>query len=65
MSEQKKPGRKRPRQKQIYMHHKNAVCITVYDPSGATIPLPVRRQLEEAVFQPALANKLFINIAYE
>lgn len=58
-------GRRRPRAKQTYQHHKNAVSVTVYDPTGDTIPAPIRAELEQAVFDVALANKLLINIAYE
>lgn len=58
-------GRRRPRAKQTYQHHKNAVSITVYDPTGATIPPAVRGELEQSIFDVALANKLLINIAYE
>ena len=64
MSESSK-GRRRPRAKQTYQHHKNAVCVTVYDPNGETIPVEVREKIEQSVFDVALANKLFISIAYE
>lgn len=65
MSESSKQGRRRPRTKQTYQHHKNAVCVTVYDPNGETIPAEVRDLIERSVFDVALANKLFISIAYE
>lgn len=63
MSEVK--SKKRPRRRQTYTHHKNAVSISVYDPTGQTIPVEVRKQLEQSVLDAALANKLLINIAYE
>jgi hypothetical protein len=56
---------KRQRRRQTYTHHKNAVSISVYDPAGATIPVEIRKELEESVLNAALTNKLLINIAYE
>lgn len=58
-------GKRRPRRKQTYQHHKSAVCISVYDPTGDELSLPVRELLENSVLDVALANKLLISIAYE
>lgn len=58
-------GKRRPRRKQVYQHHKNAVSISVYDPTGATIPAEARAELEQSVLDAALKNKLLISIAYE
>jgi hypothetical protein len=60
-----KPRRRRPRTKQTYRYHKNAVSITVYDPAGQTIPAPVRKMIEESVWSVANAHGLLINIAHE
>lgn len=57
--------KKRPRTRQTYQHHKNSVSISVYDPTGATIPGDVRKELEDSVWELAQQNKLLINIAYE
>lgn len=57
--------RKRPRARQVYQHHKNAVSISVYDPMGETIPADVRKELEDSVWAVAQTNKLLISIAYE
>jgi hypothetical protein len=65
MSDTAKQGRRKPRQKQTYTHHKNAVDVTVYHPRGETIPAPVREEIENSVMNAALANGLLINIAYE
>jgi hypothetical protein len=59
------PRGKRSRPKQTYQHHKNAVSISVYDPTGTTIPIEVRQALENSVWELAQVNKLLINIAYE
>lgn len=58
-------GKRRPRKKMTYQHHKSAVSISVYDPTGETIPPDVRALLEQSVLDVALANKLLISIAYE
>lgn len=56
---------RRPRKKQTYQYHKSAVSISVYDPTGTTIPVDIRKQLEDSVLETALAHKLLISIAYE
>lgn len=61
MSESSK--KKRNRSKQTYIHRTNAVCITLYDLQGKTVPAEVRHQAEQAVTDIALANGLVINIA--
>jgi hypothetical protein len=65
MPDPKQQKVKRQRRRQTYQYHKSAVSISVYDPMGATIPVEVRKELEESVLAAALANKLLINIAYE
>jgi hypothetical protein len=65
MSDTRQQGRRKPRQKQTYAHHKNAVCVTVYNPGGETIPVAVRDEIENSVMNAALKNGLLINIAYE
>lgn len=64
MPELKKP-RKRQRAHQTYQYHKNAISVSVYDPTGATIPVEIREQLAQSVFDVAVAHKLLINIADE
>lgn len=61
MAENQKPKRKR--NKPTYRHTQNAMSLTVYSLTGDTIPVSVRKDLEEAVFQIALQNNLVINIA--
>ena len=55
--------KKRPRKQQTYSHKRNAVCVTVYSPTGDTIPAEVRKEIEDSVWQVAQSNKLLINIA--
>ena len=57
-----KPKRRR-RNQPTYKHRTNAVCVTVHSPTGETIPANVRKEIEESVFNVAIANKLLINIA--
>ena len=57
--------KRRPRTKQTYQHHKNAVSVTVYSPTGDTIPVEVRSRIEDSVWAVAQDNQLLINIAYE
>lgn len=56
---------RKPRHQQVYKRHKNAVNITVYSPTGETIPPEIRKELEDSVLESALANKLLISVAYE
>jgi hypothetical protein len=60
MTELKK---KRRKPQQTYKWHKNAVSVTVYDPQGQNIPSQVRKEIEDSVFNVALANNLLISIA--
>ena len=55
--------RKRNRTKPSYIHRTNAVCVTVFNPLGETIPAAVRKEIEESVWKVAQENKLLINIA--
>lgn len=55
--------KKRPRPKQTYKHHKNAVSVTVYHPMGETIPTEVRDAIAESVWAVANEHRLLINIA--
>lgn len=57
--------KKRPRTKQTYTHHKNAVSVTVYSPTGETIPAEARAEVENSVWAVANQYHLLINIAYE
>lgn len=58
------PAKKRRRRNQpTYKHRTNAVCITVYSPTGETIPAAVRKEIEDSVWAVAQAEKLLINIA--
>lgn len=57
--------KKRPRTKQTYTHHKNAVSVTVYSPTGETIPAEARTEIEDSVWDAAAKWGLLINIAYE
>ena len=59
MSEPKRRRRTTP----TYQHKKNAVCVTVFNPTGETIPAEVRKEIEESVWKVAASNKLLINIA--
>jgi hypothetical protein len=61
MAEPKKKRRKP--QQTTYRWHKNAISVTVYDPQGQNIPSAVRKEIEDSVFNVALANKLLISIA--
>jgi hypothetical protein len=65
MSEQTQSKKKRSRKRQVYVYHKNAVCVSVYDPSGGTIPQEARREVEDSILETALKHRLLINIAYE
>jgi len=58
MSEQKKK-----KSKPTYRHRTNAVHVTVYHPAGETIPVEVRKAIEDSVWKVAQENKLLINIA--
>lgn len=49
--------------KPTYKHRVNAVSVTVYHPTGETIPASVRKEIEESVWKVAQENKLLINIA--
>lgn len=55
--------RRRPRSKQTYKHRKNAICVSVYDPTGATIPAAIRKEIENSVWAVAEKNRYLINIA--
>jgi hypothetical protein len=55
--------RKRRRNQPTYKHRTNAVHVTVYSPTGETIPAAVRREIEESVMKVALENKLLIGVA--
>lgn len=59
MSEPKRPRKTKP----TYKHRLNAVHITVYSPSGETIPVDVRKEIEESVWNTVQKNKLLINVA--
>jgi phosphoribosylformylglycinamidine (FGAM) synthase PurS component len=61
MTDNKKTRKRRPGQ--TYKYHINAICISVYDPQGQTIPSKVRKELEDSVLQVALDNKLLIGVA--
>lgn len=56
-------GKRRRRSAPTYQHKKNAVCVTVFNPTGDTIPADVRKEIEESVWKVAAENKLLINIA--
>lgn len=60
MSDQPK---RRKRTTPTYQHKKNAVCISVFDPRGETIPAEVRKTLEDSVCQVAKEHQLVINVA--
>jgi hypothetical protein len=60
MTEDKKKRRRVP---QTYKHHAGAFCISVYDPQGQPIPGSVRKQVEDAVHEIVMANKLLHGIA--
>lgn len=61
--EDKVKSKKRRRSQQTYRHKTNALCITLYDPHGETIPAVVRHKAEQAILDIALPSKLLINIA--
>jgi hypothetical protein len=57
--------KKRVRKAQTYSHKKNAVSVTVYSPTGDTIPAEARDEIENSVWEVASKHRLLINIAYE
>ena len=63
MSEGKPQRRRRPRSRQTYQYHKNAVSVTVFHPMGETIPASVRKEIDESVWEVANKHRLLINIA--
>jgi hypothetical protein len=54
----------KPHPKQTYKYHVNAVCVSVYSPTGETIPAEVRKEIEDSVWSVANEHRLLINIAY-
>jgi len=48
-----------------YRYKKSAISISVYDPTGATIPAEIREALSNSVWAIAQEHKLLINIADE
>ena len=61
MAEQKKARRKAPRR--TYVHHQNAIHITVYSPDGKPVPRSVLNEAAQSVQEVALANNLLIGLA--
>lgn len=56
-------AKRRTRKYPTYQHRMNAVSVTVYSPTGETIPAAVRKEIEESVWAVAQKNQLLISIA--
>lgn len=50
------------KQDKRYEHHDNAVCVTVYHPTGGIINEQARKEIEEAIWHLAKEHKLLVNV---
>ena len=49
--------------RQTYKHKENAICVSLYDPTGAPLPFAAKHAAENALLDVAMEHKLLINIA--
>ena len=54
---------KRKRKPQNYVHHVNAICLTLYSPDGSTVPAKVRNEALDALTEIALRSDCLIGVA--